>query len=85
MTGVKGGGPAFPRPMSVSHGGVHEHQEVSGDQDGMTLRDYFAARAMQATVRTVGLDSRDHHQTAVARNAYKMADAMLAAREGEKP
>jgi len=46
---------------------------------GMTLRDYFAAKAMQ------GIVSKEvSHVSWVdeyAKNAYKMADAMLKARE----
>jgi hypothetical protein len=47
----------------------------------MTLRDYFAAKAMQgilvATVTPITVWS----QNDVAETAYKMADAMLKARE----
>ena len=42
---------------------------------GMTLRDYFAAKAMQG-ILFEGLDPED-----TAKHAYKMADAMLKARE----
>ncbi|KGB00633.1 hypothetical protein DR73_502 [Enterobacteriaceae bacterium ATCC 29904] len=42
---------------------------------GMTLRDYFAAKAMQAIV-DVG-----HSPDLFANHAYKIADAMLRARE----
>lgn len=38
--------------MSVSHGGYHEHQDTCPAQDGMTLRDYFAAN-VQADDRLV--------------------------------
>lgn len=46
--------------------------------DGMTLRDYFAAKAMQAsmTADPANEAEADSH----ARWAYEMADAMLAAR-----
>jgi hypothetical protein len=50
------------------------------DKTGMTLRDYFAAKAMQALLSD--LDWRqdmDIKDTAFA--AYKTADAMLKARE----
>jgi hypothetical protein len=40
----------------------------------MTLRDYFAAKAMQGMMDSVCSDEY------IARAAYKMADAMLAAR-----
>jgi hypothetical protein len=43
--------------------------------EGMTLRDYFAAKAMQAFIEKYS------HEGDVSRNAYKMADAMLKARE----
>ena len=55
------GGPAFP----------HITEDV---RDGMTLRDYFAAKAMQALVQGNYFD-------ATAKQAYEMADAMLKARE----
>jgi len=54
------GGPAFP---------VEQH-----DKDGMTLRDYFAAKAMQALVQKYS------HASDVSRHAYKLADAMMEAR-----
>jgi hypothetical protein len=41
---------------------------------GMTLRDYFAAKAMQADM-TDGIHENDFPSTAA--RAYKMADAML--------
>jgi hypothetical protein len=59
------GGPAFPT----------EHTDTSGLYDGMTLRDYFAAKAMQT------LAEKYSHEGDVSRNAYKLADAMLKARE----
>lgn len=63
------GGPAFPRP----HSGASQFA-----QQGMTLRDYFAAKAMQADIT----DGRHEDQFAwCAGRAYKMADAMLKARE----
>jgi hypothetical protein len=47
---------------------------------GMTLRDYFAAKAMQAdmTDMTDGIHESDF--ASVAARAYKMADDMLKAR-----
>jgi len=44
-------------------------------QEGMTLRDYFAAKAMQ------GLMDAAMPMPEVADAAYAMADAMLKARE----
>jgi hypothetical protein len=45
----------------------------------MTLRDYFAAKAMQAVVTSPNLAVFD--DDAIAVGAYKIADAMLKARE----
>ena len=47
---------------------------------GMTLRDYFAARAMQAYISDLDFQ---HNMTKkdYAEAAYKVADAMLKARE----
>ena len=42
---------------------------------GMTLRDYFAAKAMQSMAQKYS------HEGDISRNAYKIADAMLKARQ----
>ena len=50
------------------------------NQDGMTLRDYFAAKAMQGMLAAcTGWSGAD--QDRLAKTSYKMADAMLKARE----
>ena len=63
------GGPAFP---------TQYYQDALTKtiipSEGMTLRDYFAAKAMQALVQKNYFDF-------TAKNAYAMADAMLKARE----
>jgi hypothetical protein len=63
------GGPAFPT----------EHTDTSGLYDGMTLRDYFAAKAMQSYLNGDDRDSFTFDEWAKA--SYQMADAMLRARE----
>ena len=45
---------------------------------GMTLRDYFAAKAMQGFLATVKVGCPDD---LIAIDAYNLADAMLKARE----
>jgi hypothetical protein len=45
---------------------------------GLTMRDYFAAKAMQGLI---SIDDLDMHQDDYARVAYQQADAMLKARE----
>lgn len=52
-------------------------EEVSVTTDDMTIRDYFAAKAMQA----IGVTYHDDQHAEIAETAYKMADAMLRARE----
>ena len=46
---------------------------------GMTLRDYFAAKAMQAIITNHKLEDCDDF--VVAKNAYQLADFMLKERE----
>lgn len=46
-------------------------------EDGMSLRDYFAAKAMQGLI-ACGLDAP---APTVAESAYRLADAMLKARQ----
>jgi len=54
MTTKNDGGPAFPIPASFSDDRLIHHQEY-----GMTLRDYFAAKALQGICDTWGLSSSD--------------------------
>ena len=65
------GGPAFPTAADNGH---------STNQDGMTLRDYFAAKAMQGLLISLPSDSVLIDSN-VAKWSYDMADAMLKARE----
>ena len=48
---------------------------ANGYNEGMTLRDYFAAKAMQALIDNDGLFSE------IPTQAYEIADAMMKARE----
>ena len=59
------GGPVFP-------------SEIGTISKGMTLRDYFAGRAMQSYLLDKDRDSFTFEQWAQA--SYEMADAMLEAR-----
>ena len=69
---VNNGGPAFPNPYQLAA------------NQGMTLRDYFAAKAMQGVMYMVahGVHSPASSAEGCALEAYKLADAMLAEREG---
>jgi hypothetical protein len=61
---------AFPTEISFPPG----YRKANYDE-GMDLRDYFAAKAMQ-TILSDGLDPKD-----TAAFAYEYADAMMKARE----
>lgn len=75
MNDIKTGGPAFP---------LHNHgtQTLGMHLSGMTLRDYFAAKAMQGIC--AGRDEAGiliHHGFEwIASESYKIADAMIKAR-----
>jgi len=71
MSDTNTGGPAFPIPAHTYPNGEITHSEC-----GMTLRDYFAAKAMQGILYE-GAES----SAGIAGWAYEMADAMLKARE----
>jgi hypothetical protein len=59
--------PAFPVFPDTGAGHAAAHK-------GLTIRDYFAAKAMQSMCEEV---SRYDNFAEVARDAYKMADAMI--------
>lgn len=71
---IKDGGPAFPAD------GIDSETEFAWPSQGMTLRDYFAAKAMQGFAADPNTEAV---AKTVARFAYGWADAMLAARESK--
>lgn len=80
---IKDGGPAFPY--------VYEHQDSVGRLPGMTLRDYFAAKAMQGMISAITNLREDgiieNTPQDISELAYLYADTMLKTREkeGAKP
>ena len=78
---INDGGPAFPSAVLFDQAIV--------DSKGMTLRDYFAAKAMQSIVCAMLSESsktrynigHQEHLECVALDAYEIADAMLRERE----
>lgn len=77
MTERNTGGPAFPGVDWISLDGKK-------NPEGMTLRDYFAAKAMQADMSTYSEDLIYETQdwfVARAKKWYEVADAMLEARK----
>ena len=79
MSNTNTGGPAFPLAGAVFKGTNGQGMGIEASL-GMTLRDYFAAKAMQGLIG--GIESGKEHQIAlVPSTAYAMADEMLKARE----
>ena len=62
--------PAFPSFDYIT-------QEGRENPKGMTLRDYFAAKAMQGLLARTSTSNGD----VIVKDSYALADAMLAARE----
>ena len=63
--------PAFPNNFTIEK------------FQGMNLRDYFAAKAMQGFVSTIDISDADYqeHFGYIAKDCYEIADAMLEARK----
>lgn len=74
MSNTNTGGPAFPVADPFAVKCPSTDVEALRLQQGMTLRDYFAAKAMQMLRSDLSVDW-------TAERAYEMADAMLKARE----
>ncbi|HEJ9396125.1 TPA: hypothetical protein SMM67_003366 [Proteus mirabilis] len=67
----KTGGAAFPIPAT----------ELHGTHTGMTLRDYFASKAMNGILVNTERNEFSFSKTnEIAAKAYELADAMLKAR-----
>lgn len=93
----KDGGTAFPMQdgtaihsyaIAATHG-IQDHEEretayINARAEavaGMSMRDYFAAKAMQALIEgALASDADFPHRENVAGRAYAYADAMLEAR-----
>jgi hypothetical protein len=70
------GGPAFPCEFDYS--------KTSGEgSTGISVRDYFAAKAMQSLVSILGSKPYEEWQTVhwLSLSAYSIADAMLKERK----
>ncbi|AGB78480.1 hypothetical protein [Escherichia coli] len=81
--GKETGGQAFPRQQWEYDG---QNNVLQYQEEGMTLRDYFAAKALglcfaQYLNHAEVEGFQDGWRDGVAADAYQMADAMLHARE----
>jgi hypothetical protein len=81
MSEIKDGGPAFPCEIPLT-----PNERAAGSQPpfevGLSMRDYFAAKAMSALIASEGPDdeSTEEYIDRTADSAYLYADAMLRAR-----
>jgi len=83
--------PAFPQQLSESlnHYCVHCEKWSKNTATGMTLRDWFAGKAMQAYIAKIPLHDAEGNlgikttREDIANSSYWQADAMLREREKE--
>lgn len=87
---LNSGGPAFPVPRAYTEPNLEVAQ---WEELGITVRDYFAAKALQGAIAAGSTEfvcekiTRNALQANIsvaelfARDAYRVADAMLVARD----
>ena len=84
VTVAKDGGQAFPRSAGWNGLSHFEEHHANDEQSGMTLRDYFAAKALEGGMRAFLLDRTrevwDDYDD-FAESCYRAAGAMLKARD----
>lgn len=73
---INDGGAAFPQ-AKIDRSSVYPFYEQDG---GISMRDYFAAKAMQGMLTSHDACDPD----AIADRAYVIADAMIKARSNER-
>lgn len=73
------GGPVYP--CRIPTGELHANGDPAPTRQhyGMTLRDYLAAKALQGVLASDNLQTVNFEK--IADDSYRMADAMLKARE----
>ena len=76
MSRPENGGPAFPMLELNNQTG-----NIAEQHFGLTLRDYFAAKSMQAICSVLTKGIRPQDIGLMAEDAYNVADAMLKARQ----
>ena len=82
MSNTNAGGPAFPAVKIVN--GDNYNPPTKVHFSGMTLRDYFAAKAMQTLLGSEYTSEHGLHEGwmgALAHESYMVADAMMKARQ----
>ena len=72
---INDGGPAYPV--------VFQHDESTSECHGISIRDYFAAAALQGICANPRDDYSETTREDKAQESYRQADAMLEAREAK--
>lgn len=80
MSNIKTGGPAFPVADPFCGAGPNSVAEAVRLRNGMSLRDYFAAKAMQGELAAQTPGEECNNLDALDILSYRIADAMLKAR-----
>jgi hypothetical protein len=73
MRKINDGGPAFPQILG------ERYEPMS--TEGMSLRDYFAAKAMQGYISGCLHIARAEYIQSAVKSSYEIADAMIEARK----
>jgi hypothetical protein len=80
---IKDGGPAFPHAQRLWDNDAQSWAVHS--VGGMTLRDWFAGQALEGMMGNSALVDTFSCHPGMAKEAFWLADAMLAAREKGQP
>ena len=79
MNNIEAGGPAFPsEPGPLENDHMIQTGDYQWHHPGMTLRDYFAAKALQGMLANNEISGP---YTDYARRSFVAADAMIEARK----
>jgi hypothetical protein len=76
MSKINDGGPAFPSTIQY-----FPDDKNANEEQGMTLRDWFAGQALAGVTSSVNDEISVGQVEGIAEIAYALADAMLRARE----
>ncbi len=80
MSKINNGGPAFP--LQIDENALHVYDYI-----GMSIRDYFAAAALQGWLASFGPEAPHpalkNTENEIATLSYRVADAMIEARKEE--
>lgn len=82
------GGPAFPVEVTQYADGSYAGAQTAPRAEwctGVSIRDYFAAAALTGLANIGNVDLAPHTPPILARDAYTLADAMLAERSKTEP